>query len=57
MSQPFVNDVEHGRRELAEQHYAKLPEPIRGAVIKAAKAELRDRLRKLDLIGKGQKSG
>lgn len=57
ITQAFLSDIEHGRRELGEQHYEKLPEAIRTAVIKAAKAELRERLRKLDRIGKGQKSG
>jgi transcriptional regulator with XRE-family HTH domain len=57
ISYQFMNDIERGRRPLGEQHYEKLPEAIRTAVIKAAKAELRERLRKLDRIGKGQKSG
>jgi predicted transcriptional regulator len=57
ISQAFLSDIERARRELPEQHYEKLPEPVRAAVIKAAKAELREGLRKLDLMGKGQKSG
>ncbi len=55
VSQPFVFDVEHGRRPLAEKYYAKLPAPIRDAVIDAAKGELRDRIARLDQIGKEPK--
>jgi transcriptional regulator with XRE-family HTH domain len=52
VSQAFINDIEHGRRELGEKHYAKLPATIREAVIAAAKADLRDRIKRLDRIGK-----
>jgi transcriptional regulator with XRE-family HTH domain len=44
VSQPFVNDIEHGRRELGEKHYEKLPQPIRAAVMKTVVADLRERL-------------
>lgn len=47
ISQPFVNDIEHGRRALGEQHYEKLPQPIRIAVVRAAIAELQERISKL----------
>jgi DNA-binding XRE family transcriptional regulator len=47
LSQPFVNDIEHGRRELGEQHYENLPEAIRTPVVKAALADLRERMNKL----------
>ena len=52
ISQAFVCDIEHGRRELGEQHFEKLPEAIRSAVVKAAKADLRDRIKRLAQIGK-----
>ena len=41
LSPAFINDIEHGRRQLGEQHYAKLPEPIRTAVFNAAIIESR----------------
>ncbi len=44
LSPAFINDLEHGRRELGEKHYEKLPQPIRAAVMKAVVADLQERL-------------
>ena len=46
----FVNDIEHGHRELGKQHYEKLPQPIRAAVMRAVVADLQERLEKLEEI-------
>ena len=54
-TQAFVSHVEIGRRALPEKLRDKLPEPIRAAVIKATKAELRERIKRLDRIGKEPK--
>jgi DNA-binding XRE family transcriptional regulator len=43
----FVNDIEHGRRELGEQHYIKLPIGIRRAVVTADIEEMDERRKKL----------
>ncbi len=47
-TQAFVSHIEMGRRKLPEELRDKLPAPIRAAVIKATKAELRDRIKRLD---------
>lgn len=57
ITQGFLSDIERGRRELPEQHYEKLPPPIRAAVIKAAKAEHREAIKLLDKIGKEPQAG
>lgn len=44
ITQAFLSDIERGRRELPEQHYEKLPPPIRRAVTKAVVVELQERL-------------
>jgi transcriptional regulator with XRE-family HTH domain len=43
----FINDVEHGRRELGEQHYIRLPIGIRRAVVTADIEEMNERRKKL----------
>jgi transcriptional regulator with XRE-family HTH domain len=43
LSPAFINDIEHGRRELGERHYEKLPQPIRAAVMKAVVTDLQER--------------
>lgn len=57
ITQGFLSDIERGRRELPEQHYGKLPPPIRAAVIKAAKAVHREGIKRLDHIGKEPHDG
>jgi hypothetical protein len=60
ISQAFLSDIEHGRRELHEKHYETLPDQIRKAVVEAAIGEIEERIRELERleeIGKGQKSG
>ncbi len=52
ISQAFLSDIEKGRRSLPVERYALLPEPIRSAVIDAAKGKLRDRISRLDQIGR-----
>lgn len=47
ISQAFLSDIEHGRRELGEQHYEKLPDAIRSVVVEAAIADLLDRVSRL----------
>ncbi len=44
ITQAFLSDIEHGRREFGEKHYEKLPQPIRAAVMKAVVADLQERL-------------
>jgi predicted transcriptional regulator len=36
----YISDIVRGRRELPAKHYAKLPDSIRRAVVKAALLEL-----------------
>jgi transcriptional regulator with XRE-family HTH domain len=57
VSQPFVNDIEHGRRELGEKHYEKLPQPIRAAVMKAVVADLQERLAKARQLMRSRDDG
>jgi hypothetical protein len=48
----LINQIERGKRALAERHYEKLPPLIRDAVIDAVKGDLRDRIARLNSIGK-----
>jgi transcriptional regulator with XRE-family HTH domain len=52
VSQALINQIERGKRALAERHYEKLPPLIRDAVIDAVKGDLRDRIARLNSIGK-----
>ncbi len=57
ISQPFVNDIEHGRRALGERYYEKLPQPIRAAVMKAVVADLQERLARAHQLMKSRDDG
>jgi hypothetical protein len=53
MGRPAIAAAPDTPRRDIRECYEKLPPAIRSAVIKAAKAELRDRIKRLDRISRG----